>query len=167
MRCELLVERETRYRRAKSARKYGLRRAVYTVRPGALSTAPAGRFAAVRGGLTRCDGLRLIAGRALVCASPASGDAVRLQWPLRPPPAVVRAFDAPSPNWNARPPRAWTWSGGPASRCTPRVPATVVYAGTLAGRQLVSLAHPGRFAHQLRAGAGRGAGRAAGDRRRR
>src|ERR1700691_2266163 len=36
---------ETRCRRAKSARRYGLREGVYTVRPGALSTAPASRVA--------------------------------------------------------------------------------------------------------------------------
>src|SRR6202012_5407277 len=47
MRCELLVELETRCRRAKSARNYGLRRGVYTLRPGALSTALAGRFVGV------------------------------------------------------------------------------------------------------------------------
>src|SRR6516165_10797689 len=43
MRCELLVERETRCRRAKSVRWYGLREAVYTVSAGALSTGLAGR----------------------------------------------------------------------------------------------------------------------------
>src|SRR6202042_1090764 len=59
MRCELLVERETRCRRAKSARNYGLRREVYTLRPGALSTALAGRFGDVavncRGAMGRDD----------------------------------------------------------------------------------------------------------------
>ena len=35
----------------------------------------------------------------LVWAVPASAETGRLDWPLRPRPAVVRAFDAPSPNW--------------------------------------------------------------------
>ena len=37
---------------------------------------------------------------ALVCAFPAHGEGARLEWPLRPQPAVLRTFDAPSPNWN-------------------------------------------------------------------
>ena len=78
----------------------------------------------------------------LVCVFPASGDAARLQWPLRPPPAVVRAFDAPSPNWN-RGHRGVDLAGTPGQPVYAAAAATVVYAGTLAGRQLVSLAHPG------------------------
>jgi murein DD-endopeptidase MepM/ murein hydrolase activator NlpD len=78
----------------------------------------------------------------LVCVVPASGDAARLQWPLRPPPAVVRAFDAPSPNWN-RGHRGVDLAGSPGQPVYAAGAATVVYAGTLAGRELVSLAHPG------------------------
>jgi murein DD-endopeptidase MepM/ murein hydrolase activator NlpD len=78
----------------------------------------------------------------LVCAVPASGDAVRLQWPLRPPPAVTRAFDAPSPDWN-RGHRGVDLAGSPGQPVYAAGAATVVYAGTLAGRELVSLAHPG------------------------
>jgi murein DD-endopeptidase MepM/ murein hydrolase activator NlpD len=79
---------------------------------------------------------------ALLCASYARGDDVRLQWPLRPMPAVVRAFDAPSPNWNHGH-RGVDLAGRPGQRVYAVGDATVVYAGTLAGRQLVSLAHPG------------------------
>src|ERR1700722_9952835 len=89
MRCELLVERETRCRRAKSARNYGLRRAVYTLRPGALSTALAGGFAGVavncRGAMGRDDpgrdaGLRIPGQRrcgppAVAAAATTCGDA--------------------------------------------------------------------------------------------
>jgi murein DD-endopeptidase MepM/ murein hydrolase activator NlpD len=79
---------------------------------------------------------------AVLFASPARGDAVRLQWPVRPSPAVVRAFDAPSPNWN-RGHRGVDLGGKPGQPVYAAGDATVVYAGTLAGRPLVSLAHPG------------------------
>jgi murein DD-endopeptidase MepM/ murein hydrolase activator NlpD len=78
----------------------------------------------------------------LAWASPARGDDVRLQWPLRATPAVVRSFDAPSPNWN-RGHRGVDLAGKPGQLVYAAGDATVVYAGTLAGRQLVSLAHPG------------------------
>jgi murein DD-endopeptidase MepM/ murein hydrolase activator NlpD len=77
----------------------------------------------------------------LVCA-PARADDVRLQWPLRPPPAVLRAFDAPSPNWN-RGHRGVDLAGSAGQPVYAAGDATVVYAGTLAGRPLVALAHPG------------------------
>ena len=77
----------------------------------------------------------------LACAVPARGDDARLRWPLRPP-AVVRTFDAPSPNWN-RGHRGVDLAGSPGQQVYAAGDATVVYAGTLAGRELVSLAHPG------------------------
>lgn len=79
---------------------------------------------------------------ALLFAAPARGDDVRLQWPLRPPPTVMRTFDAPSPNWN-RGHRGVDLGGKPGQPVYAAGAATVVYAGTLAGRPLVSLAHPG------------------------
>ncbi len=78
----------------------------------------------------------------LVGASAAAADDVRFQWPLRPQPAVVRAFDAPSPNWN-RGHRGVDLAGTAGQSVYAAGAATVVYAGTLAGRPLVSLAHPG------------------------
>lgn len=81
-------------------------------------------------------------GLALICAPPARPDDVRLQWPLRPSPAVVRAFDAPSPNWT-RGHRGVDLAGTARQPVYAAGDATVVYAGTLAGRPLVSLAHPG------------------------
>jgi len=42
----------------------------------------------------------VILAAALLWASPARGDSTRLDWPLRPRPAVVRTFDAPAPDWN-------------------------------------------------------------------
>ncbi len=79
----------------------------------------------------------------LLLYTPSAGaDTVRLQWPLRPAPRVVRAFDAPSPNWT-RGHRGVDLAGAAGQPVYAAGDATVVYAGTLAGRQLVSLAHPG------------------------
>jgi murein DD-endopeptidase MepM/ murein hydrolase activator NlpD len=78
----------------------------------------------------------------LICAFPARGDDPRLQWPLRPHPAVARTFDAPSPDWN-RGHRGVDLAGTVGQPVYAAGAATVVYAGTLAGRQVVSLAHPG------------------------
>ena len=69
-------------------------------------------------------------------------DGVRLQWPLRPRPAVSRGFDAPSPNWN-RGHRGVDLAGAADQPVYAAGPATVVFAGTLASRPVVSLAHPG------------------------
>ena len=78
----------------------------------------------------------------LIYGCPARGDGVRLNWPLRPRPAVVRSFDAPSPDWN-RGHRGVDLAGTDGQPVYAAGAATVVYAGTLAGRQVVSLAHPG------------------------
>lgn len=75
-------------------------------------------------------------------AAPASADQLRLDWPLRPRPVVARAFDAPSPNWN-RGHRGVDLSGVPGQPVYAAGAATVVFAGLLAGRPVVSLAHPG------------------------
>ncbi|OBA60161.1 peptidase M23 [Mycobacterium sp. 1100029.7] len=83
---------------------------------------------------------------ALISAIPAAAEPdafqVRLQWPLRPAPGVVRGFDAPSPNWNAGH-RGVDLAGRPGQAVYAAGTATVVFAGQLAGRPVVSLAHPG------------------------
>ena len=79
---------------------------------------------------------------ALLTATPAVADDMRLQWPLRPPPTVARGFDAPSPNWNAGH-RGVDLAGAPGQPVYAAGDATVVYAGLLAGRPVVALAHPG------------------------
>jgi murein DD-endopeptidase MepM/ murein hydrolase activator NlpD len=79
---------------------------------------------------------------ALISATPAFADDTRLDWPLRPPPAVARGFDAPSPNWN-RGHRGIDLPGTPGQPVYAAGSATVVFAGMLAGRPVVSLAHPG------------------------
>ncbi len=79
---------------------------------------------------------------ALLGATPAVADDLRLQWPLRPAPAVVREFDAPSPNWNPGH-RGVDLAGAPGQPVYAAGDATVVFAGLLAGRPVVALAHPG------------------------
>ena len=79
---------------------------------------------------------------ALVCAPPARAEQGRLDWPLRPRPAVTRVFDAPSPNWN-RGHRGVDLAGTPGQPVYAAAAGTVVFAGELAGRPLVSIAHPG------------------------
>ncbi len=86
--------------------------------------------------------MMLVLGVGLVSASPAVADDARLDWPLRPPPAVVRGFDAPSPDWNPGH-RGVDLPGTPGQPVYAAGTATVVFAGLLAGRPVVSLAHAG------------------------
>jgi murein DD-endopeptidase MepM/ murein hydrolase activator NlpD len=79
---------------------------------------------------------------AVVCAWPARADDGRLNWPLRPRPAVLRAFDAPTPNWQ-RGHRGVDLAGLPDQPVYAAAGGTVVFAGDLAGRPVVSVAHPG------------------------
>jgi len=78
----------------------------------------------------------------LLTAPAAIADDVRLRWPLQPRPRVVRAFDAPAPNWN-RGHRGVDLAGAVGQPVYAAGAATVVFAGVLAGRPVVSLAHPG------------------------
>jgi murein DD-endopeptidase MepM/ murein hydrolase activator NlpD len=84
----------------------------------------------------------VIAILAMVCAAPAQAENGRLTWPLRPRPAVLRLFDAPTPNWQ-RGHRGVDLAGVPGQAVYAAGPGTVVFAGELAGRPLVSVAHPG------------------------
>lgn len=77
----------------------------------------------------------------LPCAS-ADADDGRLKWPLNPRPAVLRVFDAPSPNWE-RGHRGVDLAGSTGQAVYAAAAGTVVYAGDLAGRPVVSIAHPG------------------------
>lgn len=88
----------------------------------------------------RWAALILIVG--LLSATPAAADDTRLDWPLRPPPAVTRAFDAPSPDWHPGH-RGVDLAGTAGQPVYAAGAATVVFAGILAGRPVVSLAHPG------------------------
>jgi murein DD-endopeptidase MepM/ murein hydrolase activator NlpD len=84
----------------------------------------------------------LLAGTLMAPAGPAAAEPVRLRWPLHPAPAVTRGFDAPSPNWT-RGHRGVDLAGTPGQPVYAAAAATVVFAGNLAGRPLVSLQHPG------------------------
>ena len=86
--------------------------------------------------------LALMMAIAVVCAPPVRADNGRLHWPLRPRPAVLKMFDAPSPNWN-RGHRGVDLAGVPDQPVYAAGAGTVVFAGELAGRPLVSIAHPG------------------------
>jgi murein DD-endopeptidase MepM/ murein hydrolase activator NlpD len=108
---------------------------------------------AVRRWLRRGGGTELVGVRpaavilAVVLLAPIPGalaqpDAERLEWPLRPRPAVLRSFDAPSPDWNPGH-RGVDLAGRPGQPVYAAATATVVFAGQLAGRPVVSLAHPG------------------------
>src|ERR1700710_2643424 len=66
----------------------------------------------------------------------------RLDWPLRPRSAVLRTFDAPAPDWN-RGHRGVDLSGLAGQPVYAAAEGTVVFAGELAGRPVVSIAHPG------------------------
>lgn len=80
---------------------------------------------------------------ALALIPEAQAETSRLQWPLDPrPPAVTRHFDAPSPDWRPGH-RGVDLAGRPGQPVHAAGPGTVVFAGTLAGRPLVSIAHPG------------------------
>ncbi|WP_166909488.1 M23 family metallopeptidase [Mycobacterium sp. DL440] len=72
----------------------------------------------------------------------AHAEGSRLHWPVSPRPAVTRGFDAPSPNWN-RGHRGVDLAAAPDQPIYAAGPGTVVFAGVLAGRPVVSLAHPG------------------------
>jgi murein DD-endopeptidase MepM/ murein hydrolase activator NlpD len=80
--------------------------------------------------------------QAFVVAPSAHADGYRFDWPLRPRPPVVRAFDAPAPNWN-RGHRGVDLAGTAGQPVYAAGAGTVVFAGELAGRPVVSIAHPG------------------------
>ena len=86
--------------------------------------------------------LVMLAAVGLLTAAPAHAVGDRLDWPLRPRPAVVRAFDAPAPNWN-RGHRGVDLAAAAGQPVYAAAAGTVVFAGELAGRPLISIAHPG------------------------
>ncbi|MBJ7336595.1 M23 family metallopeptidase [Mycolicibacterium sp.] len=78
----------------------------------------------------------------ILLAPSAAADEGRLDWPLRPRPEVVRTFDAPAVKWN-RGHRGVDLVGSPGQTVYVAASGTVVFAGELAGRPLVSIIHPG------------------------
>ncbi|UGT64885.1 M23 family metallopeptidase [Nocardia asteroides] len=66
----------------------------------------------------------------------------RFDWPLRPRPAVLRVFDNPAHDWLPGH-RGVDLGGAPGSPVLAPGDAIVVFAGTVAGRPVVSLRHDG------------------------
>lgn len=87
--------------------------------------------------------LAALMGVSVALAPACRADSVRLQWPLRAgTPAVTRTHDAPEPDWLAGH-RGVDLAGVPGQPVYAAGSATVVFAGSLAGRPLVSIEHPG------------------------
>lgn len=84
----------------------------------------------------------MVAGLLLLATTPAQADADRLDWPLSPRPAVVRGFDPPAQDWQ-RGHRGVDLAAAPDQAVHAAADGVVVFAGVLAGRPLVSVAHPG------------------------
>lgn len=78
----------------------------------------------------------------LVLAAPASATDGRLDWPLRPRPGVLRAFDAPALRWNSGH-RGVDLAGASGQTVYAAAAGTVVFAGELVGRPVISIAHLG------------------------
>jgi murein DD-endopeptidase MepM/ murein hydrolase activator NlpD len=78
----------------------------------------------------------------LVSTPPAHADPGRLAWPLHPRPAVLRTFNAPDPDWQHGH-RGVDLSGTPGQGVHAAASGTVVFAGKLANRPVISIAHPG------------------------
>lgn len=84
---------------------------------------------------------------ALLVALAPSADPVGV-WPLDPEPAVVRAFDPPDSPYGAGH-RGVDLLGAPGQTVRSALPGTVTYAGLLAGRGVVVVAHgPTRTTYQ-------------------
>lgn len=79
---------------------------------------------------------------AVALAAPVRADDGRLDWPLRPRPAVLRQFDAPTLRWQPGH-RGVDLAARVGQPVYAAAAGTVVFAGELAGRPLVSVAHPG------------------------
>lgn len=71
-----------------------------------------------------------------------TGQPGRFRWPLRPHPPVTRAFDAPTPPWLPGH-RGVDLAGTMNQPVYAAGAGSVVFARLLAGRPLVSVAHPG------------------------
>jgi murein DD-endopeptidase MepM/ murein hydrolase activator NlpD len=84
----------------------------------------------------------VLAVTALTWPVAARADDGRLQWPVTPRPPVTRGFDAPSPNWKPGH-RGVDLAGTAGQPVYTAATGTVVFAGKLAGRPVVSIAHPG------------------------
>jgi murein DD-endopeptidase MepM/ murein hydrolase activator NlpD len=72
-------------------------------------------------------------------AVPATRDPIG-EWPLRPPPEVVTAFDPPETTWGPGH-RGVDLSGAPGQRVHAALPGTISFVGSIAGRGVVVVDH--------------------------
>ncbi|WP_433612007.1 M23 family metallopeptidase [Prescottella agglutinans] len=73
---------------------------------------------------------------------PGDDVAPSFDWPLRPRPRVVRAFEKPAQNWLPGH-RGVDLAAAPGQSVLAAGTGTVVFAGTIAGKPVVSVDHPG------------------------
>ena len=86
--------------------------------------------------------LTVLAVIGVLLAAPVHAIDGRLDWPLRPRPAVLRTFDPPVVKWN-RGHRGVDLAGAAGQTVYAAAAGSVVFAGELSGRPLVSILHPG------------------------
>ncbi|AYF75254.1 M23 family metallopeptidase [Nocardia yunnanensis] len=79
---------------------------------------------------------------AVLAAPGAAAPAGEFAWPLQPRPAVVRAFDKPEHDWLPGH-RGVDLAGGSGQSVLAAGDGVVVFAGTVAGKPVVSVDHPG------------------------
>ncbi|MFI2279852.1 M23 family metallopeptidase [Nocardia beijingensis] len=98
---------------------------------------------AVRGG-RRISSALVFGVAAIVAATPSATARPegRFDWPLRPRPAVVRHFDKPAQNWLPGH-RGVDLAGAEGQAVLASGEGIVVFAGTVAGKPVVSIDHPG------------------------
>ncbi|WP_155290410.1 M23 family metallopeptidase, partial [Rhodococcoides fascians] len=79
-----------------------------------------------------------------VGATPARADGTGFTWPLAPRPHVLRAFDPPEHDWLPGH-RGVDLAGVDGQNVLAAGEGTVVFAGTVAGKPVVSIDHPSGF----------------------
>ncbi|SDI98938.1 Peptidase family M23 [Rhodococcus triatomae] len=84
----------------------------------------------------------LVTTLAALTPSPAAAAPDRFEWPLAPRPQVVRAFDKPERNWLPGH-RGVDLAGREGQAVVAAGAGVVVFAGSVAGKPVVSVDHPG------------------------
>lgn len=84
----------------------------------------------------------LLLGQVMVTSAGSAAPAGEFGWPLRPRPAVVRAFDAPERDWLPGH-RGVDLAGRAGQAVLAAGDGTVAFAGTVAGKPVLSIDHAG------------------------
>ncbi|MGI5217236.1 M23 family metallopeptidase [Nocardia sp. CA-290969] len=87
-------------------------------------------------------GLLVLVFALLLPGTAAAGPERPFEWPLRPRPAVERHFDPPEQDWLPGH-RGVDLTGAPGQAVYAAGPGTVVFAGEVAGKPVVSIRHEG------------------------